>query len=400
MGYICDFCGAQRSMVYCRSDSASLCLSCDRNVHSANELSKRHARTLICERCNDQPAFVRCVEERLSLCQNCDWVGHGASTSNALHNRQQITCYSGCPTSAQLSNIWSFIFENNSVNEQGFDLLTIDENGSGLTEKESEIDVSTPGDGNDVLTTGDSSVLMGSAASVPAPVSTQCSNLAVTSSGNLDCIEPSYPETKGLGTLEDGPYGDLNMDEVDINFENYDELFGMTLTNSEQLLENGGIDSLFGAEDLSADSMGVLGAEVSSAGLSNATQPACSNAASADSLMSIKTEPVPFTSRQASGLSFPGVTGDGDYQDCGASSMLLLGEPPWCTQCPESSSQSTNRTNAVLRYKEKKKARKFDKKVRYASRKARADVRKRVKGRFVKAGEAYDYDPLSPARSY
>ena len=42
----------------------------------------------------------------------------------------------------------------------------------------------------------------------------------------------------------------------------------------------------------------------------------------------------------------------------------------------------------------------FDKKIRYASRKARADVRKRVKGRFVKAGEAYDYDPLSQTRSY
>ena len=42
----------------------------------------------------------------------------------------------------------------------------------------------------------------------------------------------------------------------------------------------------------------------------------------------------------------------------------------------------------------------FDKTVRYASRKARADVRRRVKGRFVKAGEAYDYDPLTPTRSY
>jgi hypothetical protein len=42
----------------------------------------------------------------------------------------------------------------------------------------------------------------------------------------------------------------------------------------------------------------------------------------------------------------------------------------------------------------------FDKKIRYASRKARADVRKRVKGRFVKAGEAYDYDPLCETRSY
>lgn len=42
----------------------------------------------------------------------------------------------------------------------------------------------------------------------------------------------------------------------------------------------------------------------------------------------------------------------------------------------------------------------FEKKVRYESRKARADVRRRVKGRFVKAGDAYDYDPLSPTRSY
>lgn len=39
------------------------------------------------------------------------------------------------------------------------------------------------------------------------------------------------------------------------------------------------------------------------------------------------------------------------------------------------------------------------KRVRYVSRKARADVRRRVKGRFVKAGDAYDYDPLSHTRS-
>ena len=38
----------------------------------------------------------------------------------------------------------------------------------------------------------------------------------------------------------------------------------------------------------------------------------------------------------------------------------------------------------------------FGKKIRYASRKARADTRKRVKGRFVKTGEAYDYDPQTP----
>ncbi|KAI3816706.1 hypothetical protein L1987_16410 [Smallanthus sonchifolius] len=44
-----------------------------------------------------------------------------------------------------------------------------------------------------------------------------------------------------------------------------------------------------------------------------------------------------------------------------------------------------NRGDAMLRYKEKKKTRRYDKHIRYESRKARADTRKRVKGRFVKA---------------
>ncbi|KAL0421615.1 UNVERIFIED_CONTAM: Zinc finger protein CONSTANS-LIKE 15 [Sesamum latifolium] len=47
-----------------------------------------------------------------------------------------------------------------------------------------------------------------------------------------------------------------------------------------------------------------------------------------------------------------------------------------------------NRGNAMQRYKEKKKTRRYDKHIRYESRKARADTRKRIKGRFVKANEA------------
>lgn len=93
-------------------------------------------------------------------------------------------------------------------------------------------------------------------------------------------------------------------------------------------------------------------------------QPACSNAASADSVMSTKTEPIlQFTPKQDnSNLSFTGANGEsspGDYQDCGASPMFLMGEPPWCSPGPENSFQSTNRSDAVMRYKEKKKIRKY-----------------------------------------
>jgi hypothetical protein len=98
-------------MVYCQSDAASLCLSCDRNVHSANALSRRHTRTLLCDRCTSQPAMVRCLVENVSLCQNCDWNGHSAGSAAAGLKRQTINCYSGCPSSAELSRIWSFVLD-------------------------------------------------------------------------------------------------------------------------------------------------------------------------------------------------------------------------------------------------------------------------------------------------
>ncbi|KAF2559479.1 hypothetical protein F2Q68_00018107 [Brassica cretica] len=126
-------------MVYCRSDAACLCLSCDRSVHSANALSKRHSRTLVCERCNAQPATVRCVEERVSLCQNCDWSGHNnnnnnsSSSSSNNHKRQTISCYSGCPSSSELASIWSFCLElaGQSGCEQEMGMMNIDDDGQG-----------------------------------------------------------------------------------------------------------------------------------------------------------------------------------------------------------------------------------------------------------------------------
>ncbi|XP_057957095.1 zinc finger protein CONSTANS-LIKE 4 [Malania oleifera] len=59
-----------------------------------------------------------------------------------------------------------------------------------------------------------------------------------------------------------------------------------------------------------------------------------------------------------------------------------------------------DREARVLRYREKRKNRKFEKTIRYASRKAYAETRPRIKGRFAKRSEIQvDVDPmyLSPA---
>lgn len=372
MGYICDFCGEQRSIVYCRSDAAFLCLSCDRNVHSANALSKRHSRTLVCERCNSQPAFVRCVEEKVSLCQNCDC--YSAST----HKRQTINCYSGCPSSAELANIWSFLLDmdipsvGDSICDNGFGSMSIDNGNVKLSD------------------------LVGSSA--------EAQNVEQRwGVANATSSKTSNMETAEHSVREDARY--FNMDEVDLDIENYEELFGEALNSPKDYFSSQGIDSLFGVDDMYGANLNCQGTCTGSLfGQTNAKQPAISIGASADSMMNAKTKPNFSFSRQVHAtLSFSGMTGEsnGDYQDyCVSSSMLHMGEPRWALSRPESSLPSTSRADAVLRYKEKKKRRKFDKKVRYATRKARADVRKRVKGRFVKAGDAYDYDPLSQTRSH
>lgn len=57
-----------------------------------------------------------------------------------------------------------------------------------------------------------------------------------------------------------------------------------------------------------------------------------------------------------------------------------------------------DREAKVMRYKEKRKRRRYEKQIRYASRKAYAEMRPRVKGRFAKVpdGEA----PAPPAVGY
>ncbi|KAI3526459.1 hypothetical protein L1887_05713 [Cichorium endivia] len=152
----------------------------------------------------------------------------------------------------------------------------------------------------------------------------------------------------------------------------------------ERLFAKDGIDRLFGTKDTSI-------AESICRAKGDEVQPACSNAPSIDSIRSCKTEPNAYY-KPLSNISFSSLTGEStanDYQDCGASSMILMGEPPWCTIAHDSTTPSGIRNDAVLRYKEKKKTRKFEKRVRYATRKARADVRERVKGRVVKAACAF-----------
>lgn len=130
MDPLCDFCGAQRAMVYCKSDNARLCFPCDGYIHSANALSRRHERALLCDRCGLQPAVIRCSEDKVSLCQNCDW--NGCLSMGLGHQQQTLNCYSGCPSLEELSGFLSCINDASLLNEvdgtSGSRIITSNEN--------------------------------------------------------------------------------------------------------------------------------------------------------------------------------------------------------------------------------------------------------------------------------
>jgi hypothetical protein len=103
---LCDFCSESPALLYCRADSAKLCLSCDREVHSTNELFKKHTRLILCESCFSAPASVFCSTHNSVLCQNCDWEIHTSSSSG--HDRRPLEGFSGCPSVTEILGVFGF----------------------------------------------------------------------------------------------------------------------------------------------------------------------------------------------------------------------------------------------------------------------------------------------------
>lgn len=99
----CDFCNSNVALLYCKADSAKLCLLCDHQVHSANALSLKHLRSLICDNCWAESASVQCSLDNLVLCQDCD---ASFSVSPPFHSRIPIEGFTGCPPAIELASLF------------------------------------------------------------------------------------------------------------------------------------------------------------------------------------------------------------------------------------------------------------------------------------------------------
>ncbi|XP_020580625.1 zinc finger protein CONSTANS-LIKE 13-like isoform X2 [Phalaenopsis equestris] len=100
---LCDSCDSECAVVFCRADSARLCLACDREVHAANTVSSRHNRSLLCDSCASAPATIFCPTSphRLVLCSSCDFNAH--QVDDHRHDRRAVDPFTGCPAGAVLA---------------------------------------------------------------------------------------------------------------------------------------------------------------------------------------------------------------------------------------------------------------------------------------------------------
>ncbi|KAM4131694.1 hypothetical protein ACJW30_01G194500 [Castanea mollissima] len=92
---ICDTCRSAACTVYCRADSAYLCTGCDARIHAANCVASRHERVWVCEACERAPAAFVCKADAASLCTACDADIHSANPLARRHQRVPILPISG-----------------------------------------------------------------------------------------------------------------------------------------------------------------------------------------------------------------------------------------------------------------------------------------------------------------
>lgn len=130
MAVICDSCKTTSANLFCKADSAFLCIPCDGKIHAANKLASRHARVWMCEVCEQAPASVTCKADAAALCVTCDREIHTANPLARRHERFPIVpFYDPATTVAKITG------ENN--NEQIY-LHDFDVNVAGTEAEEAE----------------------------------------------------------------------------------------------------------------------------------------------------------------------------------------------------------------------------------------------------------------------
>ncbi|KAF5725914.1 hypothetical protein HS088_TW23G00646 [Tripterygium wilfordii] len=329
-GKRCDYCKTAAAAAFCRSDSAFLCLNCDTKIHEVNKLSSRHERVWMCEVCEQAPAAVTCKADAASLCVTCDADIHAANPLARRHER--------VPVEPFYDSAESIVNSSSPINF----LVPIETDLIGSTCQHEDTE--------------------GTSWFVP---------------------NQNLPSKLGLENHDVKLAADLLFSEMNPNpFLDFD------YPNS--------IDVRFGPQHHRAVTDSVVPVQTKPAPIAVMNNKNCLDIDFCKSKISPFNYAAHTLSQSVSSSSMDaGVVPDGnsmsDISYSFSGTMTNGGVDPsvWVSAGANQAVQlcGIDREARVLRYREKRKNRKFEKTIRYASRKAYAETRPRIKGRFAKRTE-------------
>ncbi|XP_024313401.1 zinc finger protein CONSTANS-LIKE 9 isoform X3 [Brachypodium distachyon] len=338
----CNNCAAEQAVVFCAADAARLCLECDGAVHAASALAANHSRAPLCDSCFAAPAAVRCAHDtedgggQFTFCFGC--AGHRAPPEGWAASCP-VAHYTGCPTPADVLRLLSV---DAPPAQEDFDAW--------LADKLPQILQDVVQDGSQICEGGSTApsttaTITGAERSSGGGAGVNGSSFVGPNSDHDWNITTNTATTGTVGHHAAAAGGGANHNNS-LAFEQ------SAMASATSLLHS--LDPQLQLLD---------GGAAAAAGCSFVLPPAVAGA----NFLTISPPQAPPPD-QING-------GEGSSTMSGAQQQ----DPTTMTKKRE------ERDRAKLRYNEKKKNRKFCKQIMYASRKARADTRKRVKGRFAKA---------------
>lgn len=377
---LCDVCQVSSSELYCRDHTAHICMVCDVRIHggSSNGSNKRvssslcHERVWLCEVCEQAPASVTCKADAAALCEACDSDIHSANPLANRHERVPVSPFYECPNVDVNNNTTA-----NTVNPKySFDCndMLNDDGGVEHLENDEEEDNEHGSflhhqNGNDMCSVEESWLI---------PEANKNMNLRVVSESGGDDERAVKDKLKFKAYLQ----------SIDFLHDVGDPCVGLEYLGSHETTSRifaDGVPTLHMGTDSMVPVHSPEVIEHSSAKVSNE-----SGSLDADVPKGNYVYRTPSLNHSASSSSMEvGIVPESSLNEIGGhlndptrgSSFEI---PPRGFVHPGSQLESMGREARVMRYREKRKNRKFEKTIRYASRKAYAETRPRIKGRFAK----------------
>ncbi|CAH9107683.1 unnamed protein product [Cuscuta epithymum] len=333
---LCDYCRTASATVFCRADAAFLCGNCDSTIHAANKLASRHARVSVCDVCEQAPASFTCKADDAALCVTCDRDIHSANPLSRRHERLPVVPFYHSADDASSK-------AHGSASVSSSDKYVSSESDNQNVEEEE---------------------------------AAEAASWLIPDPNNLKSVDLEGSEYETAEYL----FGDVDQDPY-LHME---------------MISCGGVDqkhhshNRYTNQNYNCD--GVV-PELKKVPTSHVPDPVIDGFPAYDTEFAAGSKP-PFLynfaaqsiSQSVSSASLDvGVVPDHnamtDVSDAACDRAFVGGD------AVPNTLTGADREARVLRYREKRKNRKFEKTIRYASRKAYAETRPRIKGRFAKRSE-------------